>query len=175
MSIEIWKEIPGYEGYYEVSNYGRVRSMERVIHDKLRPRKMPSKILKFGIDGKGKGYRHCLLYMNGMNKTYKVHRLVALAFIPNPQNYPIVNHKDENPANNRVENLEWCTNQYNCTYGTIEERRGTKVAKYSKSGEFIEKYISVRSAARANGINETGIFHSIQRGHCCGGYKWAYL
>ena len=113
----IWKDISGYEGLYKVSNTGEIYSMRE------------NKNLSLSKDRYG--YEQIILYKNGESKTYKVHRLVALAFIPNPDpiKYPIINHKDENKANNNVENLEWCNYQYNNTYGTILERRKETVIK----------------------------------------------
>ena len=117
MKEEHWLPVVGYEGLYEVSSLGRVRSI------------ITEKILKPGRCGK-KGsrnykYLHVVLYDKNKSKhNYKVHRLVAIAFIPNPLNLPQVNHKDENPENNCVDNLEWCTNKYNCNYGTRNERQG---------------------------------------------------
>ena len=113
----IWKDISGYEGLYKVSNTGEIYSMRE------------NKNLSLSTDRYG--YPQIILYKNGESKTYKVHRLVALAFIPNPDpiKNPIINHKDENKANNNVENLEWCNYQYNNTYGTILERRKETVIK----------------------------------------------
>lgn len=105
---EIWKDIEGYEGMYQVSNMGRVKSLTRKVWNYTKP----GRILKPGA--KENGYLHVGL-SNGLNveKHAHVHRLVAKAFIPNPNNYPEVNHKNMNKADNRVENLEWCTPRYN--------------------------------------------------------------
>ena len=105
--MEEWKDIIGYEGLYQVSNLGRVRRS--------------GKILKGGYNNKG--YHTINLCKKGISKSFFVHRLVAIAFIPNPNNLPIVNHKDENPKNNCIENLEWCTYKYNANYGTARERQ----------------------------------------------------
>lgn len=105
---EIWRPIEGYEGLYEVSSYGRIRSLMKSII--LRPKKEPS------------GYLRCNLYLNKNMKTVSIHRLVAQAFIPNPDNLPQVNHMDEDKTNNRVDNLEWCDSKYNNDYGTRKER-----------------------------------------------------
>lgn len=113
---EIWKDIRGYEGLYQVSNLGRVRSLDR--RDK-RNRYWPERVLK-SIVGKF-GYASVHLLKDGVTKTAKVHRLVALMFIENPNNYKEVNHKDENKLNNSVDNLEWCTRSYNVTYGSLDE------------------------------------------------------
>lgn len=105
---QFWKDIPGYEGLYQVSNTGRVRSLN---YNGTRK----TKVLKQGTNKDG--YKRIKLYKDGKFKVYLVHRLVALAFIPNPNNYPIINHKDENRWNNNVDNLEWCTYKYNSNYG----------------------------------------------------------
>lgn len=105
---ELFKAIEGYEGLYEVSNLGNVKSLRRGI------------ILK---PGKARGYLKVNLRKDNKSQYFAVHRLVAMVFIPNPENLPYVNHKDENPSNNCVENLEWCSAQYNNTYGTAIKRR----------------------------------------------------
>lgn len=170
MKIEYWKPIPGYEDY-EVSNLGRVRSLK---YGKIR-------ILK---PGKTKGYLHVILYKNCTSKWFKVHRLVAMAFIPNPDNLPMINHKDENPGNNAVSNLEWCDASYNNSYGTLPERqsqkqlndpiKSKKVYQYTLDGVLVHVWPSVNEVAR-NGFS---------LGHvaaCCRGerkshrgYRWSY-
>jgi hypothetical protein len=135
--IEIWKPVNDYEGLYEVSNLGRIRSLDRVEIIATRwgsttERFHKGKILKPQLDGRG-NYLHVTL---GRNNTKQVHRLVADAFIPNINNYPQINHKDEDKTNNCVDNLEWCTAQYNNTYGTrIGMKTGEKHhnAKLSKA------------------------------------------
>ena len=112
--MEEWRDIIGYEGKYQVSNLGRVKSLKNTRGN------YREKILKPGKDAKG--YKQVSLYKNGKGKMYKIHRLVAIAFIPNPNNYPMINHKDEDKTNNCVDNLEWCTNKYNMNYGTLPER-----------------------------------------------------
>ena len=106
---EIWKDIKGYEGLYQVSNLGNVYSIKN------------NKLLKLHISHKG--YVVVCLYKNNKQHTQQIHRLIAQAFIPNPNNLPCVNHKDENPGNNDFRNLEWCTYKYNNNYGTFAERR----------------------------------------------------
>lgn len=110
--IEIWKDILGYEGLYQVSNLGNVRSLNYRRSGK-------TKLLKQGTDN---GYKRVELSKNGKKKKYWVHRLVAIAFISNPNNYKEVNHKDEDKSNNNVNNLEWCTREYNNNYGTRNKR-----------------------------------------------------
>ena len=113
MTEEIWRPIEGYEGLYEVSNLGRVRSLDR--YDS-RNQFRKGRIMKQNNDGRD--YMSIQLCLNGKLKKYFVHRLVAEAFLPNPDNLPQVNHKDEDKSNNRVDNLEWCTAKYNLSYGT---------------------------------------------------------
>lgn len=129
---EIWKDIPGYEGSYQVSNLGRVRSLNYNHTGEI-------KLLKQGTDKKG--YKRVSLYKNGKEKKYPVHRLVAITFISNPNNYKEVNHKDEDKSNNNVNNLEWCTREYNINYGTAmkrssESKKGEKNPFYGKKGKY---------------------------------------
>ena len=108
---EIWKPILGYEGLYQVSNKGRVKSLSRIVSCRNKFESLlPEKLLKQGCT---KGYFHVSLAKESVKKIFKVHRLVAIAFIPNLQNKPVINHKDLNPKNNFVENLEWNTNAEN--------------------------------------------------------------
>ena len=127
---EIWKPVVGYEGFYEVSSWGRVKSLSRI--DRL-GRKVEETILSIKPDKDG--YSRVSLSKNGKQETKKVHRLVAIAFIPNPDNLPCVNHKIddfEHRSDNRVENLEWCTYKYNNNYGSRSERAGKKISKTRK-------------------------------------------
>lgn len=149
----IWKPIPHFEDLYEVSNTGEVRS--------INPRYKNKSFLKQGTSNKG--YKNVCLCKKGVQKTINVHRLVALVFIPNPQNLPCVNHKDENKTNNNVSNLEWCSYYYNNTYG----QRLTKSAlKRSLPVRCIETgiiYSSAYAAQRETGIYQSGICN------CCHG------
>ena len=172
--IEEWKDIKGYEGLYQVSNLGRVKSLPRKYAPKER-------ILKPEI-GK-RGYPYVVFSYNKERKTLKIHRLVAETFIPNPDNLPQVNHKDENKSNNCVENLEWCTNGYNVNYGDRNKKVSDKLSgfnsKRSKRIYCIElnKYFgSLREAER-----ETKVSHNIIS-YCCkgiykqaGGYTWKFI
>jgi hypothetical protein len=115
-----------------------------------------------------------------------VHRLVALAFIPNPDNLPFVNHKDENSLNNNVNNLEWCTQQYNCNYGTHNQRMAEtlrktayqkrKVVQLSLTDEYINTFDCIKNAAKALGICHSSVSLCCRgkQPHLCG-YKWMYL
>ena len=119
---EEWRDIKGYEGLYQVSNLGRVKSLSRI--DNL-GRKKKETILSPGKDKNG--YFQIQLYKEKTIKMRKIHRLVAETFIPNPDNLPQVNHKDENKQKNHIGNLEWCDNTYNQNYGTSKIRRGKPV------------------------------------------------
>ena len=117
MNFEEWKDIPGYEGLYQVSNTGKIKGLPRVT--------MQNQILKERILIPGvinSGYLQITLHKNGEHKNFLVHRLVANAFIPNPKNLPEVNHKDEDKTNCNADNLEWCTRKYNINYGTHNQR-----------------------------------------------------
>ena len=122
MLFEIWKDIEGYEGLYQVSNLGRVKSLKvsKIKSERIRKSYQQSS-----------GYISIVLCKNGKVTNHKIHRLVANAFIDNPDNLPEINHKDENKANNCVDNLEWCDSSYNKNYGTRTEKfirsRGTPV------------------------------------------------
>ena len=142
--IEEWRPIEGYEGLYEVSNTGQVRSVDRYVIDSLGHRRFyKSKILSL-LKGEY-GYIQVNLYCNGKNKKCLVHRLVIEAFLPNPDNLPEVNHLDEDKTNNRVDNLEWCDRKYNLSYGSRQERyRNTMLENGYWTGlskdEYIKKY-----------------------------------
>lgn len=136
---EIWKDIKGLNGEYQVSNKGRIKSKERFVKfGKNTYRKVEEKILKSSDNGNG----YKLVSLGKNNKAKKIHRLVAEAFIPNPDNLPCVNHKDENKANNTVENLEWCTQAYNLNYGTARER-ASKNRKCTKNNERSKEIIAM--------------------------------
>lgn len=108
---EIWKDIENYEGCYQVSNLGNVRSLTRKVHTFNGWRTTKSQLLK-PLKSNRNYYRVCLK-SHQKNKYISIHRLVATAFIPNPNNYPVINHIDGNTANNKVDNLEWCTQSHN--------------------------------------------------------------
>ena len=174
METEVWKDVVGYEGLYQVSSYGRVKSLGRFITWR---NKNGSRWINTSIRALGEiqtGRLNISLCKNGSTKTYIAHRLVALHFIPNPNNLPEVNHKDENPKNNNVDNLEWATRQYNLTYGTVIERRVKTRLKNNKwhlhgemmggsklkKKEVIEIYYSPlasRKLAKIHNVNKTQI------------------
>ena len=134
MEKEIFKDIKGYEGLYQVSNYGRVKSLYRIqIMPTGGKRIIEERILKT-IKNK-KGYIGVHLSKNNKDKTVYIHRLVAQAFIPNPNNYPQVNHKDEDKTNNHVDNLEWCTAKYNSNYGHRNDKIGRRKVRCITTGK----------------------------------------
>ena len=175
--MEEWKKIKGYEGKYQVSNEGRIKSLG---NNKTRK----EKVLK---PAKNKdGYLFVKLYKNCEYKKYFIHRLVATAFISNPNNLPQVNHKDEDKTNNNVNNLEWCNAKYNVNYGTRNERVAHKLSKLninnpkrSKKVLCIETniiYESVNEAARQTKIDCGGISRACNgKLKTAGGYYWKYV
>lgn len=174
---EEWRDVVGYEGYYEVSSFGRVRSVDRLVPLKNgRDRWTKGHIMSLTHGNSCGRYYSAMLSRDGIAKRVLVHRLVAEAFIPNPDDLPEVNHKDENDKNNRVENLEWCGRRYNNVYGTKLLRQmianGTPVLQL-KDGEVVNAYPSEALAAYFTGATQGGIDACIH-GKCkkSGGYEW---
>lgn len=175
---EIWKDIKGYEGHYQVSNLGRVKSLARIVvtyHGKKQP--INERILKIKIHKQG--YLEVNLHSKGKYKTYKVHRLVAIAFIPNPYGLLEINHKDENKSNNMVDNLEWCTSSYNANYGTRNKRsalsKSKKIIQYSLDGILIKEHQSLTAAGSAVNGNAQGVFLCVNnRIKKYKGFIWRY-
>lgn len=161
-----WKDIKGYEGKYQVSNLGEVRSLNYGGTNN-------TKIMKSRTDCKG--YKRIQLSKNGKPKTYKVHRLVAIAFIPNPNSLPQVNHKNEVKDDNRASNLEWCTNKYNCNYGTRSRRQGESIKGVNNSQA--RKVMLVNTGKIFNTVTEASNKYNVHRSaiaKCCRGeYKFA--
>lgn len=162
-----WKDVVGYEGLYRINQSGEVFSVERIRHFGRATRKWGGHILKQQIDING--YKTvCLSDRFGDRRPKKVHRLVAEAFLPNPNHLPSVNHKDENKTNNNVDNLEWCTVGYNNNYGTHQERSAKRRINHEKRSvpvicvETNQKYPSMREAERQTGINQSQIWHCIK-------------
>lgn len=120
--MEEWKDIEGYEGLYQISNYGQVKSLTKERYMPNGGKRVYTERL-VAINVVKSGYLNVQLWKDGKVKNKMVHILVAMAFIPNPNNYPQVNHKDEDKTNPIYSNLEWCTRSYNATYGTAIQRR----------------------------------------------------
>lgn len=185
---EVWAEVkrPNFDGRYEVSNYGNVRNLK--TKRLLKPVKHKN------------GYLFACLCKNGKQAIVSVHRLVATAFIPNPNKYPIVNHKDETRNNNKASNLEWCTYKYNSNYGTVRERsreslkkfrssekiketarqNGSRTSKpvlqFDKQGNLLARYKSAKEAALSNKVNHSHVLDCCNKKRCktVGGYIWKF-
>ena len=185
---EIWKDIKGYEGLYQVSNLGRIKTLDRKIKKKSRW----GTIINYHIKEKilipiklNNDYFKVSLSKDNDVNSYLIHRLVAETFIPNPNNLPCINHKDEDKSNNCVKNLEWCTVLYNNTYGTKLKKQSEKqinnpksskkINQYDLEGNFIKTWESMNEIHRQLGIYSQHIYR------CCnnkrkstGGFKWSY-
>ena len=174
---EIWKDVKGYEGLYQVSNLGNVKSLDRVVeHEKgnLTKRNLKGDILKIRTIH---GYAYITLSKDNKLKSYRVHRLVAQAFIPNPNNYPTVNHKDENRLNNRVDNLEWCTQKYNNDYSGTREKAVNANKKKVRCIETGEIFDSTADAARYYNLKSPAHIAACCRGvrKKSAGHTWEYI
>lgn len=185
MIEEVWKDIKDYKGLYQVSNLGRIKSLKRKVYaGRGRMRWQYERILS---DNKtnGNGYKIVSLNKNGKEKNKYIHRLVAETFLSNPNNYKYINHKDQNTLNNNVENLEFCTAQYNCTYNNAHIKRGLKfrnnlinskrIYQLDEENNIIKEYPSAAEAGRQLGITGSSIgacLRGLQQ--TSGGYKWKY-
>lgn len=176
---EIWKDVIGLEGIFQVSNMGRIRSLDkyanvcgggkRLVKGRiLKPIKLQN------------GYYEAQFHHKGERTIYLLHRLVALHFIENPLNLPEVNHKDENPQNNKVENLEWCTSKYNANYGTrnirmMENREFVSVIQLDKNGNTIKQWNKMTDACKETGADISSMIRVCKgKQDTCVGYKWKY-
>lgn len=172
---EQWEPIEGYD-HYEVSNYGNVRSYTNRGTLCAEPHMLSPRL--------NKGYLFVNLYDSQHKmKSIKVHRLVASAFIPNPDNYPQINHKDEDKTNNHVDNLEWCDSKYNVNYGTGHARscyarrdcNNKEVHQFDFNGQYIQSFKSITEASRITGCCLTDIskaaLHSLKY---AGNWFWSY-
>lgn len=199
--MEEWKDIEGYEGIYQVSNLGNVKSLERKVwcgRGRGYYKTIPEKILKTGESGRG--YLKVILCKGGKSKSCKVHRLVAETFIPNPQGLPEVNHISEDKTDNSLENLEWVSHEYNLNYGTRNTRAGKKIAEklsgrklseehkgkiaeklskpiygINKVSGLIVEFSSAKEASRQLGIDNSHIVHCLKGKYkSSGGFYWMY-
>lgn len=176
MQQEIWKDIPEYEGLYQVSNFGRIKGLKREVPNRsgLMAVKETIKIPQINRCNR----LIIALSKDGIKKTFLISRIVANAFLDNPNKLPQVNHKDENPYNNRVDNLEWCTGLYNTRYGTGIKRRAEKqkkpiiqINKFTK--EKIRRFSSLIEAEKITGVNHKYISAVIcKKKQTAGGYIW---
>ena len=182
---ELWKPIIGYEGLYEISNTGKVRALETIVLGRNRHglcnRKRHAKQIAIN---KSNGYEYVGLTKNGKQKHYPFHRLLAIHFIDNPNNYPCVNHIDENRMNNILENLEWCTYKYNTNYGTnIERAKNTKIKRYGMGTingkhvflydskmNLINSFDSLTLAAKHIGVSRQAVCFAMKKNKLCHGF-----
>lgn len=189
---EIWKDIKGYEGSYQASNLGNIKSLERMVQGKIGMRICNERILKILI-GKRGYYTVNLGNGTGRCAIKTVHRLVAIAFIPNPENRPCVNHIDGNKLNNNINNIEWCTYSENNihafntglkipTWEGISGKdhcRSVKVAKYDRQGNFIRVYDSIGEATKDVGLKSYSLIGMCaqKKKHqlTAAGFLWEYV
>lgn len=173
---EVWKDITEYEGVYQVSNLGRVKSLDRIIINKNgRKRLRKGKILN-SLMNKSGYFKVCLYKDNNIKNMY-IHQLVAKAFIPNPNNLHEVNHIDEDKSNNVVDNLEWCDRNYNINYGTRNKKVSKSIIMYDKQGNKLKEFNSMLSAERyLNKPNGQSNISACCNGRCktAYGYIWKY-
>lgn len=183
MEQEVWKDIKGFEGCYQISNIGRVKSLERyVTYANGRTHIVYERILRLQKDRKGY-IRACLVDNNKKKYNKQVHRMVAAAFIPNPNNFPQVNHINEVHGDNNVENLEWCSSEYNLNYGNrnkiASDTRGKDIIQFTMKGVPVCRHSGTRNAARALGLNPNcganiaACAHHIKKSAY--GYKWEWV
>ena len=169
---EIWKDIQGYEELYQVSNLGRVKSLDKYDkHNRFKRGKIKA------ICDNGNGYCVVNLKVDGKQKSRTVHRLVATAFIPNPKNLPEINHIDGNKKNNNVSNLEWCDRRHNATHA-VQNKLSTEFGQRKViCVELNKEFNSVTEAENWVGVKGSRISNvcKLKRGcKTCGGYHWRY-
>lgn len=177
---EFFRDVAGYEGLYQVSNLGNVRSLGMWVNSNGKGYFKKGRVLKSCKHKRG--YLHVGLCNDGKQKTHLIHRLVAQAFIENPENLPCINHKDEDKTNNAVTNLEYCDYAYNNRYGTRTERmteaKSKKVLQLTLDGELIKEWASVNECHR-NGFDRTAVWACCNNKYCSQGnvykgYRWMY-
>lgn len=183
---EVWKDIPGYEGLYQISNLGRVKSLARYVQNHSGTQYLREEQLKTPSErkkrGAQQGYLALMLYRDNKGQNCYVHRLVAEVFLPNPQNKQTVNHKNGNKHDNRAENLEWSTyaenngHAYETGLNDSAHRRNRNgsipVAQYDAEMNLIKIYPSMREAERQTGVDCTAIGLAIKNGWKYGGFVW---
>lgn len=185
---EEWRDVVGYEGLYQVSNMGRVKSLKRESTPFLQKGTLCSYTVKKKICKQSivEGYLMVHLSKYNIKRQFKVHRLVAIAFIENRYNHPQINHLDEDKLNNVFSNLEWCTSFYNNNYGTRNERiskkqlndktKSKRVIQYTIDGKFVKEWDSICEIGR-HGFDRKSvscICRGVEHYHTSGGYKWSF-
>lgn len=183
METEIWKDIKGFEGLYQVSNMGEMRALDKYVNAGIKNNKVVKKTgKKLLLQTTKRGYKHISICKNGKSKNINIHRIVMETFCPDKKDFKYmpyekledidlskleVNHKDENPSNNKLSNLEWCTHSYNINYGDRKRKvlEGIMKTKYNftpviqkdLNGNFICKYDSIKQASIATGLYRSQI------------------
>jgi hypothetical protein len=191
---EVWKDIEGFEGLYEISSLGRIRTIPHNVDHGKRTRVVSKRILKIGV--KSNGYQHIKIYKDTKQYTYYIHRLVAMAFLSNPNGWSDVNHKNGIKSDNRVENLEWCSRSANQLHSSrvLKNKIGCygkghlsphsiPIIQYTLNNEYIKEWASATEVQRELGIKESNIrkclytlYHNplTKRQYTAGGFKWRY-
>lgn len=195
---EIWKDIEGYEGYYQISNLGRVKSLSRTTKFGMNYKTSNDIMLSASI-GK-RGYYVVSLNKDGVSKTFTLHRLIAKAFIPNPENKRFIDHINTIRTDNRIENLRWVTAKENAnnsitlmknresaklrwSVGKFANRRENlhyiKVQQFTKDGVFVKEYDSIKNASLQTGIDSSSIsavcLGTNPKRHTAGGFIWKHI
>jgi hypothetical protein len=186
--LEEWKDIKGYEGIYQASNLGRIKSLDRIKQTKGRYGKMQIKIKGVILKASANhdNYLEVVLSKNGKSKTKRVNRIIAETFIENPNNYKQVNHINGVKTDNRVDNLEWCNckdNIYHALKNNLmkpvkgeKHYKSKKVGKFDKNNNLLEEYDTINNAAKNNNICHTGIVNCLKlRTKTAGGFIWKYM
>ena len=178
INMEEWKDVIGYEGLYQVSNHGRVKHLTQIHKNRFGECTKQEHIV--GYKGSN-GYMYVVLHKNNKPHTVTIHSLVAKAFIPNPNGYACINHKDETHDNNNVDNLEWCDKEYNNNYGTLAERKKVIMRNHPKTSKPVWcmensiTYSSAREAARNLGVCPSNIINCCNgKQHTCKGLRFMY-
>lgn len=181
--VEIWRDVKDFEGFYQVSNFGRIKSLDRIIQQHHRNQRnvehiYKGKILKGNINKNG--YITVDLHKKGKIKTFLLHRLIAETFIPKVKGKNIINHKDNNPTNNQVNNLEWCTQSENIKYayefGNKKPPHQKRIIQFDRNNNFICEWESQTQIERVLGIKQANISKvCLGKRSQAGGYLWEFI